>query len=74
MHILNLVAEKTITSSEELKIMINRVKAIVTYFKQSVTAADQLHSAQSKDKQLKLIQSYKMEFHFLYAGKISFSF
>lgn len=37
--------------------MINNVKAIVTYFKQFVRVADQLRSAQSKDKQLKLIQS-----------------
>jgi len=29
----------------------------VTYFNQSVTAADQLRNAQPKDKQLKLIQS-----------------
>jgi len=56
-HTLNLVVEKTIQSSEELKLVINNIKNIVTYFKQSVTAADQLRNAQPKDKQLKLIQS-----------------
>lgn len=56
-HTLNLVVEKTIDSSEELKSIISNVKHIVTYFKQSVVAADQLRKAQPKEKKLKLIQS-----------------
>jgi len=49
--------EKTIQSSEEFKLVINNIRNIVTYFKQSVTAADQLRNTQPRDKQLKLIQS-----------------
>lgn len=56
-HTLDLVASKVTDDIPDINDIINRVKAIVTYFKQSVSAADDLRKAQSPDNVLKLIQS-----------------
>lgn len=56
-HTLDLVASKITDNVEPIKIIIEKVRAIVTYFKQSVSAADELRKAQTPQNILKLIQS-----------------
>uniref|UniRef100_A0A2H1X2G2 SFRICE_015994 n=1 Tax=Spodoptera frugiperda TaxID=7108 RepID=A0A2H1X2G2_SPOFR len=51
-HMLNLVAQKSIEKTDGLLELINSVKKIVTWFKQSVIASDELR----KESDLKLIQ------------------
>lgn len=51
-HMLNLVAQKSIEKTVDLPELINSVKKIVTWFKQSVVASDELR----KESDLKLIQ------------------
>lgn len=51
-HMLNLVAQKSVENTATLPNLINSVKKIVTWFKQSVTASDELR----KEADLKLIQ------------------
>ncbi|VEN52293.1 unnamed protein product [Callosobruchus maculatus] len=55
-HTLNLVASRII-EDPAVKQILEKIKSIVTYFKQSVSAADQLRAAQNSDTKLKLIQS-----------------
>ncbi|XP_050296176.1 E3 SUMO-protein ligase ZBED1 isoform X1 [Anthonomus grandis grandis] len=55
-HTLDLVASKVI-EEEDVKVIINKVKTIVTYFKQSVVAADELRIIQPANNTLRLIQS-----------------
>lgn len=56
-HTLDLVASKITNDTEKIKLVIDKVKAIVSYFKQSVAAADELRKAQPAENILKLIQS-----------------
>lgn len=51
-HLLNLVAQKSIAKTKQLPELIASVKRIVTWFKHSVVASDELR----KDSDLKLIQ------------------
>ncbi|KAJ8915340.1 hypothetical protein NQ315_008226 [Exocentrus adspersus] len=51
------VASKIIDDVEEIKSVIIKIKAIVTYFKQSVLMADELRKVQPPENVLKLIQS-----------------
>lgn len=55
-HTLNLVPNNVLDESSNIKGLINKVKSIVTYFKQSVMAADELRKAQSINVPLKLLQ------------------
>lgn len=55
-HTLNLVPTTILNENKEIKELIQKVKNIVTYFKQSVVAADELRKAQSTDVTLKLLQ------------------
>ncbi|XP_011685763.1 PREDICTED: zinc finger BED domain-containing protein 1-like [Wasmannia auropunctata] len=55
-HTLNLVPNNVFDESPNIKELINKIKNIVTYFKQSVVAADELRKAQSIDVPLKLLQ------------------
>lgn len=55
-HTLDLVASKII-QDEDMKIIIEKVKLIVTYFKQSVVTADEFRKAQPANNILRLIQS-----------------
>ncbi|CAH1099724.1 unnamed protein product [Psylliodes chrysocephalus] len=50
-HQLNLVAEKSIKSVEELEILISKIKSIVTFFEQSVHASDELRKAQKEENE-----------------------
>lgn len=55
-HTINLVATTT-TADRSIKHIIDKIKNIVTHFKQSVNSADQLRKAQQVATPLKLIQS-----------------
>ncbi|KAJ8962434.1 hypothetical protein NQ314_005730 [Rhamnusium bicolor] len=52
-HTLDLTA----SDNENMKPLIEKVKKTITYFKQSVNAADELRRVQPEDKTLKLKQS-----------------
>ncbi|CAH1113488.1 unnamed protein product [Psylliodes chrysocephalus] len=52
-HQLNLVAEKSRKSVEELGILSSKIKSIVTFFKQSVHASDVLRKAQKEENEHK---------------------
>lgn len=56
-HTLDLVASKITDNVDYIKSIIDKVKSIVTYFKQSVAAADELRRAQPTNNILKLVQS-----------------
>lgn len=56
-HTLDLVASKITNDIDHIKNIIEKVKSIVTYFKQSVVAADELRKVQLSENILKLIQS-----------------
>lgn len=56
-HTLDLVASKITEEVEHVKHIIDKVKSIVTYFKQSVHAADELRKAQPVNNILKPLQS-----------------
>lgn len=55
-HSLNLVVTRVIEASDSVKNLISQVKTIVTYFKQSTTAADELRKSQNNNAPLRLIQ------------------
>ncbi|XP_018396282.1 PREDICTED: zinc finger BED domain-containing protein 1-like [Cyphomyrmex costatus] len=55
-HTLNLVPNIVLEESSNVKGLIYKVKNIVTFFKQSVVAADELRKAQSTNVPLKLLQ------------------
>lgn len=61
-HTLNLVAEKSISSVPNLLDIISKVKSIVTWFKQSVVASDELRKQTSK----KLIQEVQTRWNSKY--------
>lgn len=67
-HMLNLVAQKSIEKTVDLPELINSVKKIVTWFKHSVVASDELR----KESDLKPIQEcvHSLELNFLYDRKI----
>lgn len=56
-HTLDLVASKITNETENIKIVIDKVKVNVTYFKHSVAAADELRKAQPAENILKPIKS-----------------
>lgn len=55
-HQLNLIAEKSIRTTASLQEIIDKIKNIVSWFKQSVIAADELRKAQNNGEEKKLIQ------------------
>lgn len=55
-HQLNLIAEKAIRPITAFQDMIKSIKDIVTWFKQSVVAADELRKAQADQIEKKLVQ------------------
>ncbi|XP_011859700.1 PREDICTED: zinc finger BED domain-containing protein 6-like [Vollenhovia emeryi] len=71
-HMLNLVAEKAIETTPGLSDLINKVKSIVTFFKHSVNASDQLKAIQLQNGRtestvLKLIQSVSTRWNSTFA-------
>lgn len=56
-HTLDLVASKIVYNVIDVKNIVDKVKSIVTHFKQSVVAADKLRKAQNEENVLKLVQS-----------------
>lgn len=56
-HTLDLVASKITDHVQSVKDIIEKIRAIVTYFKQSVAASDLLRKAQDSQTPLRLIQS-----------------
>ncbi|XP_043285284.1 E3 SUMO-protein ligase ZBED1-like isoform X1 [Venturia canescens] len=56
-HSLNLVFTRVIDGTEPLKELITKIKVIVTYFKHSTPAADELRKSQVESSQLRLIQN-----------------
>ncbi|CAH1104399.1 unnamed protein product [Psylliodes chrysocephalus] len=56
-HTLDLVATKIMTEVGNVTAILKKVKVIVTYFKHSVAASDELRKAQPQENKLKLIQS-----------------
>lgn len=77
-HQINLVANKGLTCNEELILLIKKMKEIVTWFKQSNNASDELRKAQEHNNVKKLIQevptrwnsTYYMIQRFLELGEI----
>jgi len=61
-HTLNLVVEDALDHTEDIAIIINKVKHLVTFFKQSVSASDELH----KVCKLKLKQSVPTRWNSVY--------
>lgn len=55
-HTLNLVPNNVLDENPNIKELINKVKSIVTFFKQSVIATDELRKAQFTNVPLKLLQ------------------
>ncbi|XP_018371237.1 PREDICTED: zinc finger BED domain-containing protein 4-like [Trachymyrmex cornetzi] len=71
-HMLNLVTEKAIEATPGLSDLINKVKSIVTFFKHSVNASDQLKAIQLQNGRtegtlLKLIQSVSTRWNSTFA-------
>lgn len=64
-HSLNLVTDTVINNNSDLKELV-KVKSIVTYFKQSVKAADELRKAQPVQTPLKLIQEVSTRWNSMY--------
>ncbi|XP_063931157.1 zinc finger BED domain-containing protein 4-like [Zophobas morio] len=64
-HTINLVVTKSL-GEEPLKNIIEAVKSIITFFKQSVTANDDFKKMQPADKFLKLIQSVPTRWNSIY--------
>lgn len=56
-HTLNLVAEGTMACSAEWQNIVSKIKAIVTWFKQSCIASDELRKSTTTFAETKLIQS-----------------
>jgi hypothetical protein len=65
-HQPNLVAERAIQSSVEIQCLIKKVKNIVTWFKQSNNASDQLRKAQNEGEPKKLIQEVSTRWNSTY--------
>lgn len=66
-HTLNLVTQNALDKNKEVKNIINKIKTLVTFFKQSVSANDELNKLSA----LKLKQSvgtYSMELNLFYDG------
>jgi hypothetical protein len=74
-HTLNLVSENAIKSETTISEVIDKVKRIVTYFKQSCIAAEalrakQIESGTSEPFEINSVCRYTLEFEVLHVGKI----
>jgi len=67
-HTLNLVSNNVLDESSNIKRFIDKVKNIVTYFKQSIVAVDELRKAQSTNPlKLQDVSTPVLEFNILHA-------
>lgn len=65
-HCLNLVVSKALTDTADLQTLIDKVKAIVTYFRQSTSAAAELRKSQDPGNFLRLTQDVSIRWNSTY--------
>lgn len=65
-HQINLIAERAVGSCEPLTELLKKMKQIITWFKQSVNASDELRKAQDSDNVKKLIQEVSTRWNSTY--------